>query len=249
MRKMVLPLIVVAVAFAAAARADDDVAKKVIEKAIAAHGGAEALAKSKNKATIMKGKMSINIMGGLEGTMEMFAGDKKFKQAIQLSIMGMDINQVVCYDGKEMWIAVNGKVIQTITGKDLDAIKDSIHAEEMAGLALLGDKDLTFSVIGDSKVGENEAIGIKVSKKDRKDVSLYFDKKSGLLLKMENRNLDFQTKEEVNDEKLMHDYKKIDGVMHPSRIVMNRNDKKFLEMDITERKIVDKLDDGTFDKP
>ena len=52
--------------------------------------------------------MNINVMGGIDATMEMFAGDKKFKQELKFSIMGMDFTQVVCYDGKEMWIALNG---------------------------------------------------------------------------------------------------------------------------------------------
>lgn len=249
MRRLVLPLVAVAVAFAGAARAEDAEAKKVIDKAIAAHGGAETLAKLKDKSAIIKGKMNINLMGGIDATMEMYAGGQKFKQDLKFSIMGMDFNQSVCYDGKEMWIALNGKVIETLTGKDLDPIKEVIHAEEMAGLALLGEKGLEFSTIGDSKVGEQEVIGIKVSKKDRKDVSLFFDKKTGLLAKVEARGLDFQTKEEVNDERIMHDYKKLDGILKPTRVTMNRDGKKFIEMEITEQKYVDKLDDNTFDKP
>ncbi len=249
MRRVVLTLAALTIALGGAARAEDVDAKKVIEKAIKAHGGAETLAKFKDKSTILKGKMNINVMGGLDATMEMFAGGKKFKQVLRFSVMGMDFTQEVGFDGKEMWIALNGKVIMTITGKDLDAIKESIHAEEMAGLALLGDKGLEFSTIGESKLGDQELIGIRVSKKDHKDVSLFFDKKTGLLAKMENRNLDFQTKEEVNEERIVHDYKDIDGLKRPTRVVMNRDGKKFIEMEITEQKFVDRLDDGTFDKP
>ena len=65
MRRLVLPLFVVAVAFAGTARADDADAKKVIDKAIKAHGGAETLAKLKDKSSIIKGKMNINVMGGI----------------------------------------------------------------------------------------------------------------------------------------------------------------------------------------
>jgi hypothetical protein len=249
MRRMVFPLVAVAVAIAGAARADDTDAKKVIEKAIVAHGGADALAKLKDKAAIVKGKMSIDQAGGIEATLESFASNKKFKHVIEGSVMGQNFTQIVCYDGKEMWIAIGGKVIMTITGKDLEPIKEQIHAEELAGLALFGEKGLEFSVVGDSKVGENEVVGIKVSKKDYKDVTLFFDKKTGLLAKSEYRGLDFQTKNEVNEEKVLHDYKKVDGVLRPSRIVVNRDGKKFLEMEFTEQKHVDKLDDGTFDKP
>src|SRR5262249_22902988 len=249
MRRFVLPLAAVAIAFAGVARAEDAEAKKVIDKAIKAHGGADALAKIKDKSAIVKGKMNIKLMGGIDATMEMFAGDKKFKQELKFSIMGIDFHQVVGYDGKEVLIALNGNVVQTKTGKDLDPIKETIHAEEMAGLALLGDKDLEFATVGESKVGDQEVIGIKVSKKGHKDVSLFFDKKTGLLAKTESRGLDFQTNEEVNDERILHDYKKLDGIMKPTRVTMNRDGKKFLEMEITEQKYVDKLDENTFVKP
>src|SRR5262245_37775694 len=162
MRRLVLPLVAFGVAFAAAARADDAEAKKVIDTAIKAHGGAEALAKQKDKSVILKGKININVMGGIDATMEMFAGGEKFKQELKFSIMGMDFTQIVGYDTKELWIALNGNVIQTKTGKDLDPIKETIHAERMAGLALLGDKDLQFSTIAESKVGDQEVVGIKV---------------------------------------------------------------------------------------
>jgi hypothetical protein len=231
------------------AHADDVDAQKIIDKAIDAHGGAELLAKNKDKAGLAKGKMNINQMGGIEAQMESFIGDKKFKHILDFTIMGMNINQVVGYDGKEMWIALNGKVIMNVNGKDLDPIKDAIYAEELAGLVMLKEKGLELSVIGESKLGEQDLVGIRVSKKDHKDVSLHFDKKSGLLTKIDYRNLDFLTREEVAEERILQDYKKVDGLMQPSRIVLNRDGKKFVDMEITEIKYVDKLDDSVFAKP
>ena len=246
--ELLLPLVAFAFVLAGSVRADD-AAKKIVDKAIAAHGGADLLAKNKDKATISKAKMTIDVAGGIEGTMESFIGDKKFKHIVEGTVMGMKFNQIVCYDGKEMWVTFNGKIVVTKTGKDLDPIKEAIYSEEMAGLVLLNDKDLELAVIGDSKIGENEVVGIRVSKKDHKDVSLFFDKKTGLLTKIDSRNVDFESNQEVAEEKLMHDYKKIDGMMRPTRVVVNRNDKKYIEMEFTEQKQVDKLDDGTFDKP
>src|SRR5262249_10869670 len=125
MRTFALLLIAVAPLLGATARADDADARKVVDAAMKAHGGAEALAKFKDKAVIMKGKMKIAVMD-LDATMEAYIGDKKFKQVIQLNVMGMDINQVVVYDGKEMWIAINGKVAMTIDKKeDLEPLKET----------------------------------------------------------------------------------------------------------------------------
>src|SRR5690349_17840154 len=106
MRKTLLVLIGVAFVFCAPLRADDLNPQKIIDKAIEAHGGAEVLAKNKDKATIVKGKATINLMGGIESTLESFIGDDKFKHVMDLTIMGMNFNQIVGYDGKEMWITL-----------------------------------------------------------------------------------------------------------------------------------------------
>jgi len=249
MRTKLFAVAALAFVFGNSARADDTDVQKIIDKAIEAHGGADVLAKNKDKAGIAKGKMTINQMGGIDAQMESFIGDKKFKHALDFSIMGMNFNQVVGYDGKEMWITLNGKVVMTITGKDLDPIKDAIYAEQLAGLVILKEKGLELSVIGESKMGEQDLIGIRVSKKDHKDVSLHFDKKTGLLTKIVYRNLDFQSGKEVAEERILQDYKKQDGQMQPSRIILNRDGEKFVDMELTEIKLVDKLDDSVFAKP
>jgi hypothetical protein len=231
------------------ARADDD-ARKVVDKAIQAHGGADKLAKFKDKAAMVKAKMKIYQPMELEATMESSVENKKFKHVIQLNVMGMDFTQTVCYDGKELWIALNGKVMTTLNKEEeLAALKEAMYAEEMAGLALLGDKNLELSIIGEDKVNDMPVVGVRVSSKGHKDVSLYFDKNSNLLVKMENRGLDFQTQQEVAEERILSDYKDHEGVKRPMKVTMNREAKKFIEMEFTEIKTVDKLDDGTFDKP
>jgi hypothetical protein len=141
-------------------------------------------------------------------------------------------------------------VIMTLDKKeDLEMIQEAIHAEEVAGLVLLGSKDVELAIIGDDKVGDTPVVGIRVSKKDRKDVSLFFDKKTHLLKKIENRSVDFQSRTEVADEKIMSDYKEFDGQMFPTKVLMNRDGKKYIEFEYTSHEFVDKLDDSTWKKP
>jgi hypothetical protein len=245
--------VLVGLAIIVPVRADDD-AKKVIEKAVKAHGGAENLAKYKDKGAITKGKMHITTMGlELDATMEMTVAHgktRKFRQDIQLSVMGQDINQQVVYDGKEMWIAINGKVAMTIDKKeDLALLEEAAWSEEAAGLVLLNDKDVETSIIGESKVGDTPVIGIRVSKKGHKDVSLFFDKESGLLKKVQSRGLDFMSRAEVEQERIMDDYKETDGIKHPQKLTIIQDGKKLVEMEITETKYLDTVGDDVFAKP
>jgi outer membrane lipoprotein-sorting protein len=251
MRRLLLSVsaAVVALAVVAPLRADDE-ARKVVDKALKAHGGAETLAKFKDKAAIVKGKMKIHQPIELDATMEMSAGGKKFKQDLQFSLMGMDFMQSVVYDGKELWVSQNGKIVTTLSKEDdLKALKETIYAEELAEMALLGDKKLELSLIGEDKVSDVPVVGVRVSSKGHKDVSLYFDKTTGLLLKMESRGFEFQTQQEVGEERIFGDYKDFEGRKRPTKVTMNREGKKFIEMEITDVKIVDKLDDSTFSKP
>jgi hypothetical protein len=232
------------------ARADDE-AKKVIEAAVKAHGGAEKLAKNKNKAVNIKGKLKVFANGmELDATMEAWAGEKKFRQDIKLSIMGMDIEQTVAFDGKEVWIAANGKVVMTLDKKeDLELVEEALHAEKVGDLQLLDDKTIELSIIGDDKVGDTPVVGVRVSKKGRKDVSLYFDKKTHMLKKTESRGLDFQSRQEVTQERIVDEYQEVDGVMRPKKLTVNQDGKKTVEMEFTGFETMDKLDDSTVKKP
>jgi hypothetical protein len=243
--------LLVGLALVVPARADDD-AKKVIDKAVKALGGAEALNKYKDKGVILKGKLHISTQGlELDATMEMTVAHnmgRKFRQDIQLSVMGQDINQSVAFNGKEMWITINGKLFQTLDKKEeLTLLEEAAWAEEAAGLVLLNDKTIETSIIGESKLGDTPVIGVRVSKKGKKDVSLYFDKESGLLKKVQYRTIDFMSKNEVEQERIIDEYKEADGLKRANKITINQDGKKLLEMEMTEVKYVDNVGDDVFE--
>jgi hypothetical protein len=124
-----------------------------------------------------------------------------------------------------------------------------MYSEKAAGLAMLGDKDIELSIIGDDMVGDTAVVGVRVSSKGHKDVSLYFDKKTHLLKKSIGRMLDFESHAEVEQERIVDEYKEVDGMMRPARMTLNKDGKKFVEIELTEVRSVDKLDDDTFAKP
>src|SRR5262249_39783998 len=163
----------------------------------------DKLAKFKDKSILMKSKMKIFEPMELDATMESSVAGEKFRHVLQLNVMGMDISQTIVYDGKEMWIALNGKVIMTLNKEDdLKAIKEMIYAEKMAGMAFLGGKKVELAIIGEDKVNDTPVVGVRVSSKDHKDINLYFDKETGMLAKMNSQGLDFQTQQEVAEERI-----------------------------------------------
>lgn len=230
------------------ARAEDD-AKKVVEAAIKAHGGADKLAKLKDKAVQQKGKMKLFMPIEAEGDYEMTASAGKFRRQLKFSFMGTDIDSIQVFDGKTFWISTNGMLTTFDKKEDIDALKEAIHAEKAAGLAMLGDKNIELSLIGDDKVGDTPVVGVRVSEKGHKDVSLFFDKNTHLLKKIVNRGLDFQSHMEAEQERIIEEYKEFDGLKRPTKVTVNKDGKKQVVVEISEMKYIEKPDDTTFNKP
>ena len=113
----------------------------------------------------------------------------------------------------------------------------------------LKEKGYELSLIGEDKVGEKKVVGVRVAKKGQKDVSLYFDKETWLLAKMEYRGAVMGTENEVNQERIIKEYEKNkDGIPVAKKILIKYDGKQFLEAEVTEIKYFEKLDDSEFKK-
>src|SRR5262249_25464834 len=127
-------------------------------------------------------------------------------------------------------------------------IQNLFHAARMPVLLPgLADKAYTPTILAETKVGTRPALGVLLSHKDRKDVSLYFDKETGLLLKSEVRLTDPSSKE-VTFEFLYSDYKDFDGVKLCGKITFKVDDKDFT-MEVNEIKPLEKVEASQFEKP
>jgi hypothetical protein len=99
-------------------------------------------------------------------------------------------------------------------------------------------------------VADKPAVGVKVSHKDHQDVNLYFDKDSGLLVKMEHKTkAQEEGNKEVTQEDIYSDYQDIGGAKIPMKLTILRDGKKYVEGEASEVKAVDKHDEKTFAKP
>jgi len=98
-------------------------------------------------------------------------------------------------------------------------------------------------------VNGKPAIGVKISKEGRKDISFYFDKQTGLMAKMERRAVDFQTKQEVTEERIVTGYQVIAGRQMPKTVIVNRDGQKLIEAEVIEGQFVDKFGDAEFGQP
>lgn len=245
MRRMILStlgFVGILVAGAASGADDQASARAVIDKAIKAAGGEKNLAKF--NAHTWKEKGTYHGMG--EGVP--YTG----KYAVQWpGQFRMEIENVfiIVLDGDKGWISAQG----TTKEMDKDQLaeqKEGLYAGWVTTLLPLKDKAFTLAPLGESRVENRPAVGIRVSRKDHRDVNLFFDKESGLLLKTERRaRAEEQGGKEVTQEVYLQDYQKIEGANIPKKIVIKRDGKPFVEAENQDLKIADKLDKSVFAKP
>jgi hypothetical protein len=231
-------------------QAADDQPKDVIARAIKAHGGEEQLTKYKAAISKSKGKMTLPGVGEVEFTQESSNMiPDKLKETIQMTVMGQNISILTLVNGDKFSIDVNGKAID-VDDKTLETLKGTGHMLKIGKLVpLLKEKEYELSLVGEEKVEDKPAVGIRVVTKGKKDVNLYFDKKSNLLVKTEYRSVDPFTKNEINEERIITEYgKNKDGIPVPKKVVIKHDSKVFLELEVSEIEFLEKIDESEFKK-
>jgi hypothetical protein len=233
---------------ARAARADEQAdAKALLDKAMKAMSGETKLAKLGTASVKCKVTGS---EGGQEITMDLdgvWRGLSQYRLDATVQVGGRTIQGVLVFNDDKAWFKAPCKTEDAPEGV-ASFLQNALHAMRMPQLlpSLTG-KDYKLSLLGEVTVGSRAALGLSVSHKDRKDVSLFFDKENGLPLKSEVRLTDPKGKE-ITVEYHYSDYKEFDGVKLCGKITIKVDDKEFT-MELSELKAVEKVEDSQFDKP
>lgn len=232
------------IALPAAARAEKaSDAGAVIDKAIKAMGGEENLAKHKTVTWTDKGTFY-----GAGGDGMAFTGKyaAAWPNRFKMEIEGMF---TVAIDGDSAWMEMGGGP-QDMDKEHLAEAKENNYASYVATLLPLKDKAYQLTVVDGDKVEGKPTVGVKVSHEGHRDVFLYFDQDSGLLLKSKSSVKDIdQGGKEVTQESTYLDYKDADGGKVPGKIVVKRNGERYVETQRSDYKAAEKLDDKLFKKP
>lgn len=219
------------------ARADDAAdARALIAKSIKATGGKEKLAKVKARTWTEKD------MDKSAPITTRYAVQWPDKFRMEMAVPSFTF----VADGDKGWIK---GVDET---KDLTEAQFASHKASQAVLYVstlvpLDDQGYTLTTLPEVKVDGKPAMGVKVTKKGMPDVSLYFDKATNLLVKYSFRARN--KGKELTEDVYLSDYRDVDGVKVPKRMTTKKDDKLFQEVEITDVKLLEKLDNKLFAKP
>src|SRR5205085_4534287 len=113
----------------------------------------------------------------------------RFHFKIEMTIMGQAFTMLQAVQGDKGWMSLNGTVMD-LPKEQVAEVREALHVHEVMRFVGLAGKDYKVSTLGESKVDNRPAVGVHVERKDRRDVNLFFDKESGLLVKTETRARD-----------------------------------------------------------
>jgi outer membrane lipoprotein-sorting protein len=222
--------------------------KAVVRKAVEAHGGEKELSKFHAGTAKYKGTMHIvNQIADITAE-NSFQKPDKFRSAMTLMIAGQNVEVITVFDGKKFWVSAAGNTMEVNDEKLIAEVRESLLIEGGGLVDILKDS-YELAAIGEVKVKDQDTIGIRVSKKGQRDVSYYFDKKTHLVAKIEMRATDQATKQEVNQEKYIVEYQDKGGLKVAKHVVILNDGNPFMDIEITEIQVHEKLDDSLFMRP
>jgi hypothetical protein len=197
------------------ARAQEDEGRALVARAVRAHGGDKLL---KIKTVQTRGKATIEALGvKIQTTDERWVQfPDRIKCATQFTVSGVTLTMGFIYDDKQGWMQALDKV------RDMDAAtlkamrEDTLFLERIVMLHVQGEKGGKWSLVGEAKVEDRPASGVRLECAGHPAINLYFDKETHLLIKTERRTKD-PGGQEVTEEKFFKDYKEVNGVWRPGR--------------------------------
>jgi hypothetical protein len=230
------------------ARADEKDPNTILDKAIKAMGGEENL--KKFDAFTWKSKGTIIINGDSNPfTAESTAkGLDRYRSEFAGEFGGNQIKGTAAFSGNKGWRKFGDEKMD-MGDDDLANEKRRVYLEIIPNQpVVLKDKAYKLEAADEQKVGDKPAVGIKVTGPDGKDFTLYFDKESGLPVRLVAKVVGFGG-EEFTQETTLKDYKEIGGIKRAMKSESKRNGEDFVKAEVTDVKALDKVDDKIFSEP
>ena len=228
--------------------AEDGGAAAIVDKAIQAVGGEAKLKAAKGATWKTKGKISFgDNESEFTGTATV-AGLDRFRQEFDGDFGGNKVHGVTVLAGDKGWRKFGDNSLEM----DAQAVaneKRSVYLQIIPTLLVpLKGSDFKLESAGEQKIGDADAAGVKATGPDGKDFTIYFDKTSGLPVKLSAKVTGFGG-EEFMQETIYSQYKELGGIKKATKVEAKRDGQRFLESETTEFKLLDKVDDATFVEP
>lgn len=214
-------------------------ATQLLDRFIEATGGRAALEKLKSR--VMKGTAEVTSLGA-SGAFEVRAKAPN-RQVSRMEMGGFGALREG-FDGTNAWTAIPGMGVRLKSGGELARAQRSTPFPRELKLA---ESYAKLEVKGSAKVGTAETWILEATPKDGKPDRLYFDKKTGLLVREET--LVESAMGEMNFQIDLGDYRAVDGVQVPFSIRVPQPVELGFRIQLTEVRHNVDVGDSDFSRP
>ena len=229
------------------AAAQDD-AKATIEKAIEAHGGADKLDKFLAGQVQSKGLVAAQAGDVPFTSVVVYQLPDRVKATMEFAIAAgpRSITQVL--NGDKVG-AVIGGIPQQVTPAQAEELKQAAHARNVVRLTplLKGDK-YKLSSAGEKEIAGATGVGVKVTADGAREITVYFDKATNLLLALERQGFDAAGKQ-TDQQEIFSEYKTAEGIKYPARTAVMQNGKRYIASEVLSFKPMARVDSREFTIP
>lgn len=228
-------------------RADDP--KAVVEKGLKASGWDKLTSPCMTWKD--SGKFSA---GGIEMN---YAGDwtvqlpDKYRFDIKMKFGDMDVDFKLVANGDKVYESAAG-MTQEVEGEKLKYVRNQVYAMWVQSLTpLLKDPAFRLKEVAGKDEDGKPTVGVQVDREGKPAVTLYFDKASGLLARIDLKTVnEFDGWKECTDSSHLSDWKDVGGgvkAYHKMKVL--RDGKPMIESAVKDFKQPEKLDPKLFEKP
>lgn len=231
-------------------KADDAQDVKALVDKVFKAGGLEKLERPRGYS--FKVTLTTKIAGkpdAVSTEVHYFQPPKNLRFEIEVPKAGGAEKSVQVIAGDKGWLLKDGEV-QALDSRTVEVGDFDVKSFGFLRLLDLKNKDYSASALGKSKVGDRDVDGIRLTRTLGRTVvrdKFFFDAQTHLLIKSEGQ----AGRPRPESEILWEDYRTIDGVAVPHRVVYTIKGSRPVTYVRTysDVKFVDKLDPHLFDKP
>jgi hypothetical protein len=224
---------------------DDKEAMAILDRAMKALGGEERL----SKATTVSWRSTGMVKGNrnpVRSTITLQGLDHS-RLEFQAKFGDNEIKGVNVLAGDKGWRRV-GDMAREMDAAEIATEKRMVFLQLIpATLYPLKREGFKTELAGEEEVGDKPASVMKVTGPDGRSVKLYFDKESGLPVRLVATLIGPQG--EFTQETNYSNYKDFGGIRQATRVETKADGEKFADVEVTEFKVLDNVPPETFTQP
>lgn len=158
---------------------------------------------------------------------------------------GQRVPFVLTLDGVNGWKSIRREV-SNLTAGEMAAIQDDRYVWYVASLLPTKRKEATLTMQPDATINNSPVSVVKLTMPGRTDAQLYFDKKTGLLVRIRMQSSEPGVGPREWD---FSEFKDFDGIKLPTKYSSTQRNRKIEEWTIDNYRFRDRFVDSTFEKP